>query len=282
MSHLKRQTWPRDRYEIIVADNNSKCGLSAVVDAAPGAIVIPAPIQGAGPARNSAIQVARGDVLAFIDSDCYAHPGWLAAGVNGLQLYDYVGGTVVTDVPDPTRMSLAEAYEAVFAFNFKKYIEKDKFSGAGNLFVPRRVFDATGPFRNGLSEDKEWCHRANARGFRLGYVPGAVVAHPARRTWAELSAKWRRVVAETYQLETEQPHWQLRWALRTIATAASPAAHAYRVVTSPRLPGCRNKAKGLAGLIAIRLYRSWLMARAPFMSAAVAPADAAPQAKPST
>jgi glycosyltransferase involved in cell wall biosynthesis len=261
---LERQTWPRDSFEVIVADNNSRCGLETVRAIAGGAIVVPAPIQGAGPARNAGVAAARGDILAFIDSDCFAEPGWLAAGVAALGTYDYVGGEVVTDVADPGRMSIAEAYEAVFAFRFRKYIEQDRFSGTGNLFVPRAVMERTGPFRAGVSEDKEWCHRANAAGFRLGYAGEAVVAHPARRTWRELAAKWDRVVAESYKLECEKPLGQLRWIVRIIATAASPLPHAAVVVRHKRLEGPANKLKGIAGLIAVRLYRSWRMMLVPF------------------
>lgn len=259
---VERQTWPRDRFEIIVADNNSRCGIEAVRAAAPGAIVVAAPIQGAGPARNAGVAVARGEVLAFCDSDCFAEPSWIEGGVGALRRFDYAGGEVITDVADPRHLSLAEAYEAVFAFNFRKYIEQDKFSGTGNLFVPRRVFEATGPFRAGVSEDKEWCHRANAAGFRLGYEPAAVVAHPARRTWDELCLKWQRVVRESYLLAREKPGWKLRWLARTVAVAASPIPHAARVLRHARLPGLRNKAMGLAGLIGIRGYRAWLMLRA--------------------
>ena len=133
------------------------------------------------------------------------------------------------------------------------------FTGTGNLFVPRRVFEATGPFRSGVSEDKEWCHRANACGFRLGYTPDAVVAHPARRTWAELQTKWQRVVQESYLLAREKPGWRLRWLARAFAVGASPGVHWLNVMRSPRLIGASNKLKGIAGLVGIRLYRAWLM-----------------------
>ena len=261
---MQRQTWPRDRFEIIVADNNSRCGIEAVraAAAAAGAIVVGAPIQGAGPARNAGVAVARGEVLAFCDSDCFAEPGWIEGGVGALRHFDYAGGEVITDVADPRHLSMAEAYEAVFAFNFRKYIEHDKFSGTGNLFVPRRVFEATGPFRAGVSEDKDWCHRANRAGFRLGYEPQAVVAHPARRTWADLCLKWRRIVQESYLLAREKPGWRLRWLARTFAVAASPVPHAVRVLRHKRLPGLRNKLMGLAGLVAIRWHRAWLMLKA--------------------
>jgi glycosyltransferase involved in cell wall biosynthesis len=264
LDRLERQTWPRDSFEVIVADNNSRCGLDAVRATAGRARVVPAPIQGAGPARNAGVAAARGAILAFIDSDCFAEPGWLAAGVAALDHYDYVGGEVVTDIADPGAMSIAEAYEAVFAFRFRKYIERERFSGTGNLFVPRRVFERTGPFRAGVSEDKEWCLRANGAGFRLGYAGEAIVAHPARRTFRELMAKWDRVVVESYLLEREKSFGHLRWIARIVATAGSPLPHSIMVLRHQRLSGPANKLKGLAGLAAIRLYRCWRMILAPF------------------
>src|SRR5437868_6701590 len=67
LAHLRRQSWPHERFEIIVADNNSAGGVVAVRGLAADIRIVPAPEQGAGPARNAAVAVARGEVLAFID-----------------------------------------------------------------------------------------------------------------------------------------------------------------------------------------------------------------------
>jgi len=82
--------------EAIVADDNSACGLDAVIRAAPCCRVVPAPIQGAGPARNAAAAVARGEILAFIDSDCDPRPDWIENGARALAAYDFAGGHVGT------------------------------------------------------------------------------------------------------------------------------------------------------------------------------------------
>ena len=58
------------------------------------------------------------------------------------------------------------------------------------------------------------------RNFRIGYVPGAVVGHPARRNWNELKNKWLRINAETYALIVREKHGQLKWLLRALALAA--------------------------------------------------------------
>jgi glycosyltransferase involved in cell wall biosynthesis len=257
---LRRQSWPRDRYEIIVADNNSVCGIDAVRQVAAEIRVVPAAEQGAGPARNEAVAAARGGMLAFIDSDCMAEPGWLAAGMTALRRFDYAGGRVVTALSASEPVTPAEAYEAVFAFDFKKYIEKDRFSGTGNLFVPRAVFAAVGGFRKGVSEDIDWCRRANALGYQLGYAADAIVHHAARREWAALTAKWDRVVDERYRLASERGGWRLRWLAYAALVAASPLVHCFRVLGSRNLPGTRAKLMGLLGLSGIRFYRAWRMA----------------------
>ena len=62
-----------------------------------------------------------------------------------------VGGSVDVDVVDADNPTSVEAFEKVFAFNFQRYVEKEGFSGAGNMFVSRKIFDAVGGFRTGVS-----------------------------------------------------------------------------------------------------------------------------------
>jgi GT2 family glycosyltransferase len=258
---LRRQNWPADRYEIIVADNNSEGGIGAVARIAPDVHVVAAPEQGAGPARNAGAAVARGGVLAFIDSDCLADRDWLAHGVAALRRCDYAGGSVMIRLGSTGRRTPAEAYEAVFAFDIGKYVGKEHYAATGNLFVPKAVFDRVGGFRSGVAEDMDWCWRANALGFRIGYAERAVVGHPPRRRWAELVRKHDRMLRETLWLWRERPGWRRRWLLHALLVGASPIGHWVRVWRSPRLPGSGEKLAGLAGLIAIRAYRCYRMLR---------------------
>jgi transposase len=94
VSLLDRQTFCRDRFEIIVADNNSSCGMDAVRGAAPAAKVIHANEQGAGPARNAGVAASKGSILAFIDSDCLPNFDWIEKGVAAIQAYDLSAATL--------------------------------------------------------------------------------------------------------------------------------------------------------------------------------------------
>ena len=71
LDSLARQTLPGNRFEVIVADNNSPEGAAVVEHAIAGrARLVIVNERGAGPARNGGVAVATGNVLAFIDSDC--------------------------------------------------------------------------------------------------------------------------------------------------------------------------------------------------------------------
>lgn len=253
---LARQTYPLDDFEVIVADNNSPEGEAAVAEVIAGrARLTVVPEKGAGPARNGGVALARGDLLAFTDSDCIPEAEWLAEGLAGLEGYDFVGGRVTVLVDDPASMSGAEAFERVFAFDFKTYITKKGFTGAGNLFCSRAVFDQVGGFRVGVSEDVEWSYRARGKGLRLGYAPRAIVGHPARRNWEELWGKWRRVNAETYGLYRERPGGNLSWLARSLALPLSAVLHTPRVFTSDQLNTGRQRLAAVGMLFKLRFWR---------------------------
>lgn len=253
---LKAQTYPAQDFEIIVADNNSPEGEVAVAEAIDGrARLVVVTEKGAGPARNGGVAISRGEILAFTDSDCVPEPQWLTEGLAALPAYDFVGGRVTVLIDDLAKMTQAEAFERVFAFDFKTYITRKGFTGAGNLFCARTLFDDVGGFRVGVSEDLEWSHRARGKGYRLGYAPRAVVGHPARRTWDELSGKWRRVNAETYGLYAERKAGDLQWLARCFALPLSAVAHSPKVFASDQLNTLSQRFAALAMLYRLRFWR---------------------------
>jgi cellulose synthase/poly-beta-1,6-N-acetylglucosamine synthase-like glycosyltransferase len=253
---LAAQTYPAQKLQVIVADNGSPQGINAVTECVAGrAKVILVTERGAGPARNGAVEMAASEILAFTDSDCVPEPQWISEGVRGLRDYDFVGGHVRVLVEDEQRMTPTEAFERVFAFDFKAYIERKGFTGSGNLFCALSLFQTVGGFRVGVSEDWEWSKRAQSHGFRLGYAPRAVVGHPARRNWRELVRKWRRVNIETFGLSAGQPGRRLRWLLRSLALPPSALVHMPRALFSPKLHKPSQRLNAVSVLFAIRLWR---------------------------
>lgn len=256
LAALDAQTYPREQFEIVVGDNRSPCGPDRVAAVIAGrARLVVVEDRGAGPARNGAVAASSGEILAFTDSDCVPEPQWLSAGLAALERYDFVGGRVDVLVDDPAQPTAAEAFERVFAFNFEDYILRKGFTGSGNMFVSRAVFDRVGGFRTGVSEDAEWSFRARGMGYRLGYAPDAVVGHPARRSWSELRAKGLRINSETYQLMLGQPRGRLRWLARSLAMPLSAVAHTPKVLRSAKLPSFSSRLGALGMLYRLRAWR---------------------------
>lgn len=256
LTALTQQTYPAPRMEIVVADNCSPQGIEAVAACISGrARLVTSHTRGAGPTRNCGVAAASAPLLAFIDSDCVPEPQWLAAGTAALAGHDFAGGPVNVIVRHDGPLSPAEAYEMVFAFNNEAYIRRKGFTGSGNLFVPRRIFDDVGLFKVGVSEDLDWCHRASAKGYSLGYAPQAVIAHPARRDWAELRSKWLRIQSETYALRAPTIANRLRWLARSWAIPLSIAAHVPAIWSTARLTNGGDRRAAFLGLAQLRLWR---------------------------
>jgi GT2 family glycosyltransferase len=256
LTALEAQSFPRDRFEIIVADNASPCGIDAVrAVVRDRARLVEVPEQGAGPTRNGGAAVADGKWLAFTDSDCVPQPGWLEAGLRALERVDIVGGSMTVLVDRSRPLTPAEAFELVFAFDNQTYVEKKHFSVTANLFVRKADFERVGGFRTGVSEDQEWCLRARAMGLRITYAADAEVGHPARTSWADFLRKWRRLVDEQYLITREWRFGRLRWLVKSWVLPFSIAAHVPRILKSRHLRGMSERISAISALVRIRLWR---------------------------
>jgi GT2 family glycosyltransferase len=253
---LGEQSFPGDRTEIIVADNGSSRGLDAVrrIVGTRGRVVEVAE-RGAGPARNAGVRASRGEAIAFIDSDCRPDRRWLEEGLAGLRAADFAGGRVDVLVEDPRRMTAAEAFESVFAFQNERYVKDRRFTVTASMFVWRSVFDAVGPFENGVPEDIDWCRRARLKGYRIGFAPNSIVGHPARRTMAELKRKWRRLMLEWCEAARRDGKGTVFMLLHEWAVLLSIAPNVGAAVASKRLSGMRNRILAIGALVRIRAYR---------------------------
>ena len=243
--------------EVVVADNASTEDLEPIRARFASARVVIQPEKGAGPARNAGAAATRAPWLAFLDADCVPAPGWLdrvrriAAGDPGT----VTGGRVDVFDETPRPRSGPQAFETVFAFDQEAYVRDKGFSVTANLVAARAVFDRAGPFRVGLSEDLDWCHRATATGARLVYDPDLAVSHPTRQDWAALAKKWRRLTAEEYHLGGSR----LRWGLKALAMPGSAVAHLPRVLRAGALDDTA-KARALVTLVRLRLARMiWML-----------------------
>ena len=261
LASLEDQTFPRDRYEIIVADNGTPGGIADVAGRFCHVRFVDERRKGAAHARNAAIAVAGSAAFAFIDADCVAAPAWLEEGLRALEHSDLVGGAIELTARDQDAPTPVEVFEMMFAFRQQQYIEKQKFAVTANLFAKKMIFDVVGGFRHGLPEDTDWCRRAVAAGYALRFAPDACVLHPARHNWAELVAKWDRLVREKYNAMRQQPFFAPRWLILALLTGASGLPHGVQVLLSRKDIVRRRRLATLGVLTRSRLWRAgWMLA----------------------
>lgn len=254
----------RDGVEVVVADNASPVDLSALTDRFSWARFVTQPDPGAGAARNMGVAQSSADWLFFLDSDCVPQADWLSAARTYAagQTEIVTGGKVSVFDETPKPRSGAEAFETVFAFDQQSYIRDKGFSVTANLVVARAVFEAVGPFLVGVSEDLEWCRRAQAKGYGLRYGAALAVAHPTRSDWAALRHKWRRLTEESFGLLDGGVKARLIWAGRALLMPVSAVAHVPRVLRHPGLAR-GERLRGVATLFQLRLRRmTWMLAQA--------------------
>ena len=253
LTSLAENTRPPD--EIIVVDNGSEM----MPDVPENVTLLREETPGPGPARNLGVTHATGDVLAFIDADCLARFDWLEEAARAIARADILGGDVRIGYVNPARLTVLEAYESIFAYQMRRYIAEENFTGTGNLVVRREVLDAVGPFAGlTVAEDRDWGQRATALGYTITYVPRMRVYHPARRTFLELYAKWDRQMAHDFG-QIADGAGRVRWLAKTLAMAVSPLAAIPRIASSDRVRGIGARGKAFAGLCRIRLYRAGRM-----------------------
>jgi len=193
---LRAQSWPADKFEIIIADNGSPDETQSVIRDFPGVRFVTEPNGGSYAARNAAIAVARGPLLAFTDADCLPTRDWLAAGVAAMAPEKGAGFVVgkVEIIPEaPSRPNLWEAFDTVRGFPQELYAARG-YGATANLFTRLSVMAAVGPFRSDMmsSGDVEWGTRASGKGQRASYSAEAMIRHPARNELRQFSKQIRR------------------------------------------------------------------------------------------
>jgi glycosyltransferase involved in cell wall biosynthesis len=189
---LQMLDYPRERYEILVADNGSTDGSVAVAQSFPGVAVCVEPRGGSYAARNAGIRLGRGEIFAFTDGDCTPEVGWLRAGVARLESgADLVAGAINFELSKP---SLAHRFDRKFFLQQERWVAEKNAGATANLFVRRSVIERVGGFSEELTSggDFAFCKKATAGGFELVYEPMAIVRHPTRGLGA-LLRKARRI-----------------------------------------------------------------------------------------
>jgi glycosyltransferase involved in cell wall biosynthesis len=192
---LGAQTAPRERFEVLVVDDGSTDATPALVEASAIArLVRTEGRQGSYAARNRALEVARGELVAFTDADCRPDPTWIERGIAAMAASgaDLLAGRI--DLPLGPRPPVAAVVDAARHLDQERYA-KEGFGATANLWARRDAFRRFGGFDGSLRAggDAEFGRRAVRAGATLRFAPDVLVRHPPRADVRELSRKAFRV-----------------------------------------------------------------------------------------
>jgi glucosyl-dolichyl phosphate glucuronosyltransferase len=200
------QDYPPGRYEIIVADNNSRDATREVVRRFLGSSPVPVsylfePRQGVHYARNAAAREARGEILYFTDDDMVAEPPLIGELVKLFELDPDIAcatGKIIGRFEEPpprwVRRHLINLYlsltpedtpeevivsETDLVYSCHEAVRRDAFFRCGGFNPENTAGVWIGDGETGLGV------KLAQRGYKFAYTPRSVIHHmipPSRTT----------------------------------------------------------------------------------------------------
>jgi glycosyltransferase involved in cell wall biosynthesis len=185
---LTTQTYPRDRFEIVVSfDGATPAQQTAAALARIGARAVTSPERrGPGAARNLAAAESCGAYLAFTEDDCVPGADWLANAAARLERepVDVLEGATVRPDGHPTRR--VDGYVHYLPTNL--FVRRNRFASVGGYC--EKFFDP----KSGVyfREDSDLGFALEESGARIAWEPSARVTHPIEHPGYFDPLRWAR------------------------------------------------------------------------------------------
>ncbi|WP_157698018.1 glycosyltransferase [Halomonas sp. N3-2A] len=192
---LENQSIAQDNFEVIIVNNASDDSPPADFYLPNNFTMIKEAKPGSYAARNAALKISRGEIVAFTDSDCIPDPYWLETAINRLDKgAERVAGKVELFFKSE-KLTLVEIYEKAFGFDQERYAQRGGAVTA-NMVTWSKNFEIVGYFNDNLMSggDNEWGVRASEKGIPVEYAQEVIVNHPARSNVKDILKKRRRVM----------------------------------------------------------------------------------------
>ncbi len=192
--------YPKDKLEIIMVDNNSTDDTAEIIKKYPVTYLLEDEVQSSYAARNKGIRHAKGEIIAFTDSDCIAHPDWIKEGIKPFEDPNVmvVGGKILAHTPEnyieefQARKNILSQEEFLTPQRMK---DKIAFVVTANAIYRKSVFDQIGAFDDSQpsGSDCEMCFRLQAQtDYKIRYVEEAIIYHKHRATLKDVWKQFRR------------------------------------------------------------------------------------------
>jgi len=201
LQSLVTQDFPHSEYEIWVVEDGSKTRIKEMVEemrlAFPNLNYLWREHKGPAAARNSAIKLAQGEILAFTDSDCIPPKDWLSKLDNGFKRHPEAAGVGGFQEPPEEMMTknLLARYESYVTRRVYGVISDSEILGGfevptgvtNNIAFWKKTFDKVGLFDESFTgrisgEDPDFKKRVCDSGGKLLFIPVKVV-HDRDYSW---------------------------------------------------------------------------------------------------
>lgn len=206
--------------EVLVIDDRSTDRTPDVTRRAGARHVALAPPGGLNAARNIGVEQSSGSLVAFVDDDVWAPPGWLSALAEGAARHsgaDAFGGPIRARFEGPAPRACGREKPPITTLDLGPDDTETQMVWGANFAVRREAFERYGRFDErlgGHGDEEEWLMALRAAGGRIVYLAGAALDH--RRAGAD--ARLRSLARAAYH--------RGRAARRTDARRGSPPSAA--------------------------------------------------------
>jgi GT2 family glycosyltransferase len=184
LASLDRLNYPD--YEVILVDDGSKDDTRQIASDHPDARYIFQENKGLSVARNTGINAATGEVVAFTDSDCRADEDWLYYLIGDLLRSDFagIGGHNFLPPEDSCVAAAVMVSPGGPAHVMLTDREAEHIPGCNMAFYKWALDDIAGfdPIYRKAGDDVDVCWRLQQAGRRIGFSPAGFVWHYRRST----------------------------------------------------------------------------------------------------
>ena len=262
---LEKQTYPKENYEIIIVDNGSDKSVYSISNKFARVKVDYEAKPGSYSARNKGILLAKGEILAFTDSDCIPAEDWLKNGVEQLLKLNNKGviaGNINMFYKNPKHPNSVEIYDSITHLQQEKMVTKAHFGATANLFTSKKVFENVGLFNSELKSggDAEWGKRAYDYGYPIVYADDCCVAHPCRNSLSSILKKAARVSGGRYKRTKLAQKKQNNYTnyVKAIFRLRPPLLYAYRkIFFDPGVESNIHKIQVLLIILVVFYRKQW-------------------------